>query len=109
MATINDLAKRVLQKLQVLAAGETASAEDQELIVTKLKAVHEYLRTEDLLRWTWQDLPAYAEEPYVMMAAFLAQEDYGRAVLPQNWSGGLTLIQSAVARPVAGSVRAEYF
>lgn len=109
MATISDLAKRTLQKLQVLAAGETPEAEDQELVVNKLRAVHAYLREEGLLRWTMQDIPDYAEEPYVMMAAFLAQEDFGRTVLPANWSGGLSLIQSAVSLPSTGPVRAEYF
>lgn len=109
MATISDLAKRTLQKLQVLAAGETPSAEDQELVVTKLMAVHAYLRKEDLLRWTVQDIPDYAEEPYVMMAAFLAAEDFGRVVSAANWQGGLSLIQSAVALPNTGPVRTEYF
>ncbi len=109
MATIKDLVKRTLQEMQVLAAGETPSAEDEELVTSKLMSVHAYLRQQGLLRWTTQDIPDYAEEGYVLMGAFIAQAPYAKSVPPSSWSLGLAAIQSGVSLPATDTVRAEYF
>lgn len=109
MATATELVPRVLRKIKVLAAGEVASAEDAQLVEEKLRAVHASLKTHGLLRWTLQDIPDYAEEPYVMMCAFLVAPDFSQVAEPAYWSIGLSEIQAAVSLKAAGVVRAEYF
>lgn len=76
MATLTDLAPRVLQKLKVLAADEAPSAADREKALEKLKAAHYSFGVQSLAQWTMNDVPPYAEEPYVAMAAFLAADDF---------------------------------
>lgn len=109
MATKRELAPRVLRKLTVLAAGESADAADIELVEQKLDAVHAALETRGLLRWTLNDVPASAEEPYVFMAAYLAAPEFQRALDPSLWSSGMREIEAAVALTGVGVTRAEYF
>lgn len=109
MATRRELAARVLRKLMVLAAGETASAEDQQLAEEKLEAVHAALQVDGLARWTLQDIPKFAEEPYVMMAAFLGARDFGQPADGTLWAQGLGQIQAGVALGSGGPICTEYF
>lgn len=109
MATNIELAPRVLRKLGILAVGQTASAEDQELALQKLKAVHASLKADGALRWTLGEIPDFAEEPYVMMAAYLAAPEFGLAADPSAWMFGLSEIQSGVRLRSIGPVCAEYF
>jgi hypothetical protein len=109
MATKRDLGPRVLRKLTVLAAGETADADDIELVNEKLDAVHASLRTRGLLRWTLNDVPDYAQESYVLMAAFLAAPEFQRPPDATMWSAGMREIEAAVALTDVGVTRAEYF
>lgn len=108
-ATKRELGPRVLRKLLVLAAGESASADDLELVYEKLDSVHAALRTRGLLRWTINSVPDYAQEPYVLMAAFLAAPEFQRAPDVSMWASGMREIETAVALPNAGTTRAEYF
>lgn len=108
-ATKRDLGPRVLRKLSVLGAGETAEADDIDLVNEKLDAVHAALRTRGLLRWTLNAVPDYAQESYVLMAAFLAAPEFQRPPDATMWSAGMREIESAVALPNAGTTPAEYF
>ncbi|MNU70343.1 hypothetical protein D3C71_597470 [compost metagenome] len=108
-ATKRDLGPRVLRKLTVLAAGETPDADDIELVNEKLDAVHAALRTRGLLRWTLNAVPDYAQESYVLMAAFLAAPEFQRVPDPTMWSAGMREIESAIALTDVGTIRAEYF
>lgn len=94
---LDDLATRVLEKITVLAAGETASAADLKKAREKLAAVHAALDAENLLRWTKNDLPVWAQEPYVMMAGTLAAPEFGLAATADMWNLGLRMIQSGVS------------
>ena len=76
MATFNDLAIRTLQKLQVLGQDETASPADLAKAVEKVTAAHALLKAKRVLRWTQADIPDYAEEAYVLIAAFLGAADF---------------------------------
>lgn len=109
MATFRDLATRVLQKIAVIGVGEPGSASDIEKVEDALRAVHADLRVNNLLRWTTHDIPEYAEEPYVMMAAFLCAADFGQPPNAVLWAAGLGMIQAAVSLRAAGTVHAEYF
>lgn len=109
MATLNDLAIRTLLKMQVLGQDETASPADLQRATGLVRGVHAFLRTEKLLRWTFADIPDYAEEPYVMMAAYNGAPDFQVERDPEGWARGLRMIQSAVNLPSAGRTQAEYF
>lgn len=109
MATFDDLAPRVLRKLTVLPPGEDGDAADLETVTQKLQAVHASLKKDDLLRWTANDIPDFAEEPYVAMAAYLAGPEFTKAVTVDQWAYGHTEIEKAVQLKSSGTVSAEYF
>jgi hypothetical protein len=109
MATISGLALRVLKKLQILPPGQDADAEDLETAIEKLRTVHASLKKEGLTQWTINDIPDYAEEPYVLMAAFLAGPEYERPVDVGMWQFGISEIRSAIQLPATGTVCADYF
>lgn len=107
--TVTDLAIRALKKSGNLGAQETANAADLQLAKEKIKATHQAVKIEGLLRWTLSNVPAYAEEPYVMMTAFLLQPEFQQPQDPSLWSMGLRQIQRGVNLPSVGTTQAEYF
>jgi len=109
MATQTDLAIRALRKSSNLGAEEAASAPDLELALEKLRAAHVALKVKKLLRWTITTIPDYAEEPYVMMTAFLLLPEFEQKSRPELWLMGLSQIQEAVNLPSVGVTQAEYF
>jgi hypothetical protein len=84
MATTTDLSLRILQKLKALGSNEPADADDLVKALEKLKAAHYAFRIRGLVRWTLNTIPDYAEEPYVLMAAFLGAAEFD-AVPDQTW------------------------
>lgn len=109
MADFNTLAPRVLMKLGVLGAEETPSSPDFVLAVDKLRAVHAWLKGERLLQWVMTDIPDFAEEPYVMMAAFMTTDEFGKEPRQDWWQAGLRSINAAINVRNIGSTPAEYF
>lgn len=110
MASIRELAPRVLRKLTVLASGEHPEASDFELAMEKLRAVHSALRSRGLLRWTLDDVPdPNVQEAYVMMAAFLAAPEFQKPADAGLWATGMREIETAVALTGTGITPAEYF
>jgi len=109
MADFTALAPRVLMKLEVLGAEDTPSSADFELAVNKLRAVHAWLKAEHLLQWVMNDIPDFAEEPYVMMAAYLTTDEFGQQSKPIWWQTGLAAIESGVNVRNNGPTQAEYF
>lgn len=109
MADFTTLAPRVLMKLGVLGAEETASSADFVLATDKLRAVHAWLKGQGLLQWVMNDIPDYAEEPYVMMAAFMTTDEFGKEPRQDWWAAGLRSIEAAINVRNIGSTSAEYF
>lgn len=109
MATIKDLATRALREIGVVGAADTPDANDQAVAEQKLMDVHAYLRSQKLLRWTTQDIPDYAELPYVLMGATLCSVPFGMSFPPGTWAVGLSALQSAVNVPAHGVVPMEAF
>lgn len=109
MATIQSLQRRVLVKLQVIGAADTPEADDAALALQKLRAAHASLKKDRLVQWTEQDIPDYAEEPYVQIAAFLAGPEFEKPVDPSWYLWGRAEIESGVQRYQTSTVRAEYF
>lgn len=109
MATLNQLGTRVLQKLKVVAANEAPDAADLQKAVEKVKAAHYAFGVQELVQWTLNDIPPYAEEPYVMMGAFLAADDF-ETEGSQSWPMlATTELQRAVNLPAACVTPAVYF
>jgi hypothetical protein len=109
-ATLNDLAIRVLRKIKVLGVGQTAAPEDLQVAQEKIRAAHASIRKDDRVRWTINDLPEAAEEPYVLMASFLAAPEFEEAADQSWWLWGEREINALIQTPKSGEpVRAEYF
>jgi hypothetical protein len=110
MATQAELATRVLRKLKVLGTGQTAEPEDQLIAEEKVSAVHASLKKDERVRWTLQDIPEAACEPYVFMASFLAAPEFGAGLTQDVWNWGEQEITRLISVPRSGeTTRAEYF
>lgn len=71
------LRDRVLQELGVLALGETATAEDAELVESVICAVHEMLRKEFFVDWSLDEIPSNVIEPLMGLNAARLAGRYG--------------------------------
>jgi hypothetical protein len=110
MAELSDLVTRTLEKVGIQSGFETVSADDQEKALTSLRSAHSELSTENLLRWSVNDIPTELEEPYVMMAAWYAGPDFGFPVDIAVHELGLRQIRKYAMTPKASTpVEAEYF
>lgn len=110
MATKRDLAIRILQKLEVVGDGQTASDSDIEIAERGLDGVHALLLAERKLKWTWADIPTFAEFPYVFLGAFLSASDFGKPADTGLWQVGMTLLNRSNTAPVSEApASAEYF
>lgn len=110
MATKRDLAIRLLQKLEVVGDGQTASDSDIEIAERGLDGVHALLLAEKKLKWTWDSVPIYAEFPYVFLGAFLCASDFGKPSDPGLWQVGMTMLNRSNTAPVSDApAAAEYF
>jgi hypothetical protein len=92
-----------------LAANESPSAADREKALEKLKAAHYSFETQQLVQWTMNTIPGYAEEPYVQMAAYLAADDFEAPGNPAWLSFAMMELQRAVNLPAVESTPAVYF
>ncbi|MBN3848150.1 hypothetical protein G3N58_15115 [Paraburkholderia sp. Ac-20342] len=110
MATVADLAKRVLQNLKVVGNGQTPDDEDLLIAEQKVSAAHASLKKDERVRWTLQEIPEAAEEPYVFMASFLAAPSFGQGLTQDVWDWGQREITSLISTPASGeSTPTEYF
>lgn len=109
MTSIVDLSVRVLEKLGVRGVGDADDASDNQKALQKLRAAQYLLESEDLLRWTEHDIPRYAEEPLVMIAAYLAAEDFGQNPKADWLMLGKSLIARGVGLNLTHIVTTDYF
>lgn len=76
--TLTQLKQRVLEKLQVLASGESPNIADATIVGTRYTSLHEMLITDGLINWTpTEDVPTWAEEPIVLMVAAASMHEFG--------------------------------
>jgi len=110
MATKSELALRLLKKLGVVGAGQTARADDQELAEEKIAAVHDALVSFGKPRWTLAAVPEYAAEGYTLMATVLAAPEFGAPVDGGAWTAGLRMVSAGAALgPSSDPITSEYF
>lgn len=76
--TLTQLKQRVLEKLGVLATGESPVIADATLVADRYTSLHDMLITDGLVNWTsTEDIPAWAEEPLVLMVAAASMHEFG--------------------------------
>jgi hypothetical protein len=109
MTTPAELAVRVLRKLKVIGATETASAEDLQLATEGIHEAHQVLKNQSLAEWTLQDIPQEVELSYALMGAYLKADDF---VQPKDagWMAtGIANVQAFVHVPYTGESAAADF
>lgn len=79
---ISDLTRATLQRMGVLAEGETPRFDDAAITQEALAEVHEMLRGRNLtarleLSWALQAVPLFAFRPYAALAANLLADTFG--------------------------------
>lgn len=94
-----ELAVRVLRKLKVLGASETADAGDLDAAIQGVKDAHQYFSTEGLSRWTLNDIPQAVETGYVNVGAFMCADEFLQPKQPEWFSLGLKAVQAYVNIP----------
>ena len=96
-----------VKRVRMIAMGGAAG---QALAQQKVMAVHAQLDVEGAIRWTIYDVPDYAEEPYVLMAAVLLAPEWERPFDPKWATTGRSMIDRAVSLRSAGERQmVEYF
>jgi hypothetical protein len=75
--TLAQLRNRVLMELGVLAAGETATAEDAAVVESVAGAVHAMLAREVFLDWSLAAIPQNVYEPVAAVVAARAAGQFG--------------------------------
>lgn len=93
----------------MIAAQEPGSAADLAKALEKIKAAHYSFGTQQIAQWTLNDIPPYAEEPYVCMAAFLCASEFERPADPSWPAYALLELQRAANLPALNVTPAEYF
>lgn len=103
----------VLEEIEVLAAGETASAEDAATVERKIDQVHAELDALELVSWPISAVPDSIVMGYVMMVAERCKNSFGinpqkaaelvgsadrgirhiRKQVSPGWSGGPTTFE----------------
>jgi hypothetical protein len=95
--TLTNLYRKALERLQVAAAGESADADDTQLIADKYAALYDMLLTKRLVAWAaTAAVPDYAVIPLTSMLAYASAVEFGRD--PNAFSDGIVgLAQPALA------------
>jgi len=83
--TLVTLYRRVLEKLGVVAAGESAAPEDTQLIAAKYVSVWNQLKTHGLVSWAVAEpVPDEAAESIVKMVAYASCNEFDED--PQDYA-----------------------
>lgn len=100
MASVADLGVRVLQRLNVISAVETPSAEDAAKAQQKVTDAHTMLAALGHTRWTISAWPAYAVPALIECAAALASPEFGRVGTDAaSWDVGEMMLCRVTAVP----------
>lgn len=100
MTSVSDLGTRALQRLNIISAVETPSAEDAAKAAQKVTDAHAMLQALGKTRWTLTTVPDHIVPAYVECAASLMAPEYGQVGdgAPQ-WSTGEQMIDRLIALP----------
>ena len=121
--TLAELRIAALQEAGILASGESAEPEDDQLCATKYLTLHDMLLTEGLVSWSaTDDVPEYAEQSLTAMLAALIAPAFGVSGqrladlrvagsigLPQPSIAERTLRRQLAKHYVSHPVKTDYF
>lgn len=107
-----ELRNRVLQHIGVLAAGQSASGEDANMVDESIDAAHERLRKMGLVPFATSAIPPWAQAPLRDYVAGDVAATFG--MREPSWKEGQMMAERDLARQVAGfrhdlRTTAEYF
>jgi hypothetical protein len=115
-ATATELAKRVLQRLQVLDSTETPSSEDEQLVEDAYTDLHETLSAEGLVTWDVTDsIPTGAVIPMTAVLAAEVAQEFGigstdlNALIMRAEIGRLELRRLGKGTIESRTVKGEYY
>jgi hypothetical protein len=95
------------QRIKMLAMNGPAG---QALAAEKVTAVHQSLQARGKVRWTVYDIPTYASEPYVFMAATWLAPELDMKPDPAWWTSAEIDLARIVSLPSSHEpVRVDYF
>lgn len=114
--TLAELRNAALKEAGILASGESAEPEDDQLVAGKYASLHDMLLTENLVTWAAsEDVPEFAEQPLTAMLAALIAPAFGivgqrLADLRLGYAGGERMLRRQMAKHyVSQPVKTEYF
>ena len=96
--TLNNLYRRTLEKLQVVAEGEAADPGDVMLIASKYASLYDMLSVKGLVSWSVEDdLPDFSVIPITSMLAYVSAAEFGIDSVALATEGALDLPQVSLA------------
>jgi hypothetical protein len=97
--TLTQLKTRVLERLMVLAAGETPNADDAQLVERRYREVHDMLLVNDLASWAVEeDIPDNCATAMRMIVAYYCAPEFG---ITGQFKGELAIEGALDASPVS--------
>lgn len=118
--TLVTLYQRILEKLQVVAAGESGAPEDVQLVAAKYVSVWNQLKTRSLVSWAVTEaVPDEAAESIIKAVAYAASGEFDEDPADYAAEGAIGLPQISIAERdlrqlhardyVSSPAQAEYF
>ena len=121
--TLQELRRAALQEAGILASGENAEPEDDQLCEEKYATLHDLLLSEGLVAWAAdEDIPPYADLPLTMMLAAVIAPAFGvsgQRLADLRIGGTVGMPQPSIAERmlrrqlaknyVSAPVKSEYF
>lgn len=77
------IAQRALTALNVIAADETPSADDQALALARINSVHDALVAQGAVSWTVDTIPQAASDDYSALASLRLATSFGKQPNPE--------------------------
>jgi hypothetical protein len=106
--TKEQLRDHILRQLGVLGAGETATAEDAELVETVIDNCQDELEQLEVALWSVDDVPGYAIESFTLYCK-ASLTAFGQEYDPNLKLLGLQQLRTLTADKRSGVGRATYY
>lgn len=108
------LADRVLEKLRVKAAGQSARAEDKSLAEQAIDSAHAELRKRGLVPFATSAIPEWAQRPLIAWVAAEISEEFGKQMGEADKEMRKSVAERRLEKHVSGyrhpiPIVAEYF
>lgn len=118
--TLIDLYRKVLEKLEIAAAGEAAAPEDTQLVADRYVGLWNQLRVSGLVSWAiGDDVPDEAAQAVIDACVYVCADEFGEDSNRYALAGAIGLPQPSLAERtlrrlhsrayVSHPARPEYF